>query len=207
MAPVFLFLMVVVAMVALAFWLMVWNGKRTVANLAVVAQRLGLNLVEKRFCRLLTGAELHGAIGGRAVRFWQYTTGQGKSRNTWVAVGLRPRQDGGLTFGLSRQGITSGLAELFGAKEITLGDKVFDDAWFIETNQPEFLAAALVPEIRARLMAVHGTSHWGSFRLVNGEVVYVESGGFSGVEQMARLEAALPVLLDLADVAEVMGRK
>ncbi len=207
MAPVLLFVLAVLAMFILAFGLMVWNGKRTVALLAVVAQRLGLNLVEQRSWGQLTGAELHGSIGGRAVRFRQYTTGRGKARNSWVAVGLRTRQDGGFTFGFSRQGIVSRLAELSGAKEITVGDRVFDDAWFVETNQPESLTAALVPEIRARLMAVHDTSRWGSFRLADGEVAYVESGGFSNQEQMARLESALPVLQDLADVAEVVGRK
>ena len=42
-----------------------------------------------------------------------------------------------------RQGFTTRIMEFFGTKEITVGDAAFDAAWFVQTNQPEFLAAAL----------------------------------------------------------------
>ena len=195
-----------VGFIALVVWLARTSAQKTEANLTELAQRLGLTLTATRVFGLISGAELNGVIDGRNVRFWSYSTGSGKSRQTWVAVGVRPRQESALQFSLSRQGFSTGIAQLFGAKEITLGDRVFDDAWFIETNQPESLAAALVPAIREKLMAVHAGSRTGKVRLEKGEVVFSEPGGFSSRDQLVRLEAAVPVLLDLADVAEVLGQ-
>jgi hypothetical protein len=192
------------AAIGLVFLVALTQARRTVANLAAVAARLGLRLHERRILGFVTGAGLEGTVQGRAVRFWSYTTGSGKSQKTWAAAGVRPRQDGGLTFRLSRQGLGTKLQELLGAKEITVGDRLFDAAWFVQTNRPADLAAALLPEIREKLMAAHRSGHrTGGFRLEQGEVVYAEQGGLHDAGRVARLEALLPVLMDLADVAEV----
>jgi hypothetical protein len=142
-------------------------------------------------------------VHGRAVRLWTYTTGSGKSQKTWVAAGVRPRAHGGLTFRLSRQGAMTKVMEFFGVKEITVGDPAFDAAWFVQTNQPDFLRAALVPDVRARLLEAAGRAPDCEFALRDGEVVYAEQGGFANAKQCDRVESALPVLRDLADVAEV----
>ena len=172
------------------------------ANLAALAERLGLEVVvEKQFL----GSDRH-AIGtqlGREIRFWAFTTGSGKSTRRWVAAGVRPRGSFALTFDLRAQGWGTKFMELFGTHEITVGDPVFDDAWFVQTNQPEFLAAALVPGIRAKLMAQPKGARAVSVKLASGLVQYVEEGTFSKAEIGLRLESQLPLLHDLADVAEV----
>ncbi|HYC70822.1 MAG TPA: hypothetical protein VEB66_06420 [Opitutaceae bacterium] len=191
--------------VAIGWWIGVAAGRRSLANLTALADRLGLELAVSKFLNLVTRASVHGAVQGRPVRFWSYTTGSGKSQQTWAAVGVTPRQASGLEFRLSRQGFATKVQEFFGSKEITVGDAEFDRAWFVRTNRPEFLAAALVPEIRAKLVAAHRAGGDGSFRLERGEVVYAERGSVGSARVVARLEAVLPVLLDLADVAEVAG--
>lgn len=186
------------------WWTVVVGGRRTLANLTAVAERLGLQLEVKRVMNLVMGGSLHGTIQGRRVRLWSYTTGSGKSQTTWAAVGVTPRQESGLEFKFSRQGLATKMMELFGSKEITVGDRAFDEAWFVQTNQPDYLGAALVPEIREKLMAAHRAGGGGIFRMdAGGEVVYVEQGSLSSAKVIARLEAVLPVLFDLADVAEV----
>ena len=194
------------AIFALIVWLARTSAQKTEANLTDLALRLGLTLTATRVFGLISEAELNGMIDGRRVRFWSYTTGAGKSRKSWVAVGVRPRQETALEFSFLRRGFATGIAQLFGAKKIMLGDRKFDDAWFIKTNQAEFLTAALVPTIREKLLAVHAGSRTGKVRLEKGEVSFSEVGGFSSREQLVRLEAAVPVLLDLADVAEVLGK-
>ncbi|MBI2497546.1 MAG: hypothetical protein HYV75_06395, partial [Opitutae bacterium] len=100
----------------------------------------------------------------------------------------------------------SKLMELFGVREIQVGDPAFDAAWFVRTNQPEYLAAALVPAIRAKFMAETGDPrNTGTYKLENGVVRYTEMGGLSPAA-VERFAAKLPLLQDLADVAEVSAR-
>jgi len=189
--------------IALAYFVARSAGRKMAENLAAVAAQLGLEYREERVLGLVTKARIEGLMQGRAVRIWNYSTGSGKSRTHYAAAGVRPRRAGGLTFRITRQGMLSKLSELFGAKEITVGDARFDDAWFVQTNQPELLAAALVPDIRDKLMALHREAGRGSLRLEEGEVVYAEVGQLSDLARVRRLAGLLPLLRDLADVAEV----
>ncbi|MBI2516275.1 MAG: hypothetical protein HYV95_05105 [Opitutae bacterium] len=188
----------------LIIWLNWWTQKKTLANLRALAGRLGLQLTAPPSA-LGGGGMVSGAQQGRAVRFWTYTTGSGKSRQTWCAVGVRPRAVGGLQFELQRQNFGTKVMEWFGAKEIQVGDAGFDAAWFVQTNQPEFLAAALVPEIREKLMADAADAREGGYKLADGEVRFALRDNFTSEKAIARLEARLPVLHDLADVAEVFA--
>lgn len=201
---IFIFVVFFASTIGVVFWFGQINGKRLETNLTELAQRTGLTLQLTRFMKMVSGGSLQGTMQGRAVRFWHYHTGSGKSRKQWCAVGVRPRRATALTFSLTREGAVSTLKSLFGAKEVVTGDTAFDKAWFVESNQPDFLRAALVPEIRAKLTAAHhdGRSS-GQFRFADGEVKYAEVGGFASADQTLRLEKQLSLLQDLADVAEV----
>jgi hypothetical protein len=106
---------------------------------------------------------------------------------------------------LEKQGFGSKLAELLGAHEITVGDPRFDAAWFVRTNQPEFFAAALIPELRDKLMAAQAMGARGKFELKDGVVKYAEQGTFADARLAGRLATLADVVGDLADVAEVAG--
>lgn len=202
--PVFLVVVLVVgAVMAVAFLVARQAGRQMEARLTAVADSLGLRLQMKRVLGIPADARLEGTVHGRAVRIWSYSTGSGKSRTQWAAAGVRPRRDGGLTFRLTRQGLLTKLTELFGAREITVGDPRFDAAWFVQTNQPEFLAAALLPEIREKLMTAHRGAGAGTLQLEKGEIVYAERGQLGEAARVRRLVEILPLLHDLADVAEV----
>ncbi len=79
--------------------------------------------------------------------------------------GHTPPTLGNLTFELQPQGLGTRLAELFGAKEITVGDAAFDAAWFIRTNTPESFGALLLPEIRTRFLTLHNVGGKGTVEL------------------------------------------
>lgn len=190
--------------VGLIFWLNKWAQKKTLANLQALAARTGLQLSAPPGL-LSGGGTVSGTQLGRAVRFWTYTTGSGKSRQTWCAVGVRPREAGGLQFEIRPQNLATKVMEWFGAKEIRVGDPAFDQAWFVQTDQPEFLAAALVPEIREKLTVPDVAGWSGSYKLADGEVRFALQNSFTSEKALAQLEARLPVLHDLADVAEVFA--
>jgi hypothetical protein len=169
------------------------------------ARRAGLRVVEKTALGFTWVESMEGTQAGRAIRYWTYATGSGKSRVTWVAVGVQPRATAGLQLELTRQNFGSKIMEMFGVKEVQVGDPAFDAAWFVRTNQPDFLAAALVPAIRARLLAAPAEGRSARYKLEQGPVFYAEQGAFASAAVLARLERQLPLLHELADVAEVFA--
>jgi hypothetical protein len=189
------------ALVVLGAWGGLRARRKTHARMAVLAERLGLEFVAAK--TWTDNARITGSVRGKRVEFFNYTTGSGKSRKSWSALSVAPATSGSLTFALCKQGFVTKVRALFGAKEITVGDKAFDDRWFIQTNQPDFFRAALIPELRAKLdAALSGAMKGGDIKLEAGAVRHAEQGGFSE-ERCARYEALLPLLCDLADVAEV----
>lgn len=188
-------------LVGLIVWAAMAEHAKMKQRFEALAARLGLRVVEEK---LSIGSQLSvvGLHQGREVKFWPYSTGSGKSRTHWAAVAVRPAATE-LAFEIRRQGFATKLMEVFGSKEITVGDAAFDQEWFVQTNQPEFLAAALVPAIREKFMAQPQRANDGSYKLADGWVQFAERGTFSSEEVIARLEAKLALLRDLADVAEV----
>lgn len=200
--PLVIAIVLVCGSIAWLIWLETKRWKRAGENLAALAARLGLELKIVKHPFGLQQASVEGRLQGKAVRFWSYTTGSGKSQRRWIAVGAQPRQCGSLSFRIEPQGVGTRVAEFFGAKEIQVGDRRFDDAWFVRTNAPEVFGAALLPELREKLLAARTAGAKGSYRLDEGWVLYAEEGSFAKPEAAQRLESLAPVLLDLADVVE-----
>ena len=201
--PGLLILPLFVIVPVLIFWAARNQTRKNLEGLRAFAARADLRLTEKTALGFTVVESLEGVQQGRPVRYWSYATGGGKSRTNWVTVGVTVPGGGALQFALTRQNIVSKVMELFGAREIQVGDPAFDAAWFVQTNQPDYFAAALVPAIRAKLMAESGDRRsTGSFKLEQGIVRYTEMGGLSATT-VERLATKLPLLLDLADVTEV----
>lgn len=198
------------ALIGLIFQLAKKQSERTHINVQKLAATLGLAVAPatKRF-GFWPEPQVSGQFRGKPARLFTYTTGSGKSRTRWAALSLKPRGTGGFTFSLARQGFGTKLAELFGAREITIGDSAFDAAWFIQTNEPEFFQAALIPELRARLNAAFEktgrTYSSGSFKLEKDTAMYVEIGDFADAERCDRFARVAEVLSDFADAAEVFA--
>lgn len=187
---------------ALIVWAAVVAHRKAEANLQALAVRHGLQVV-KEGSGITAVTSVRGQRQGKEVRFWTYSTGSGKSRRTWCAVGVRPRAAGDLAFDLRPQGFGTTIMGWFGAREIQVGDPAFDAAWFVRTNQPDFLTAALVPDIRTKLSSLPRAAGDAEYKLKEGLVQFATQGSFGSATVIARLEARLPVLFDLADLAEV----
>lgn len=201
--PGFLILPAVVGGVVVLLWALRAQARKVRDQMHGFAGARNLRLQEETVLGFVSVKSLEGQQSGRMIRYWTYSTGSGKSRTNWIAVGVQPRAATGLQFDLTRQNFGSKILGMFGVKEIQVGDPAFDAAWFVRTNQPDFLGAALVPSIRTRLMA-DPKGRWGSrYKLDGGLVHYVEQGWFNGTAALERLEQQLPLLHELADVAEV----
>lgn len=147
--------------------------------------------------------EATGVHAGRRGKAYVFTTGSGKSRITWAAVELVAEGAPNMELTLTRQGFGSVVASMFGVKEVQVGDAAFDARWFIRTNRPDFVAAALLPEMRQRIDELAARGGRGmKLEIKAGRAIYAEQGPF-GPAGRARVAASLPVLADLAALAEV----
>jgi hypothetical protein len=187
------------------FWIVVQQARKSRANLQAIAGRWNLVLTEKKALGLTTDRELRGETAGRPLRFWTFSTGSGKSRTSWCAVSVQAQPTNRLTFELRQQGFATKMMKLFGVKPVPLGDAAFDTAWFLQTSQPDYLRAAFGPEIRGKLMSARDIGAPGNYKLEFGAMRYAEQGSFSNDATCRRLERQIPLLQDLADLADVFA--
>lgn len=201
---------------ALLFTLFAWAArmsKLVAGNIRQAADSLGLEYTSKppTLGFFYTEPRASGQMRGKRVQLFPFSTGSGKSRTQWCAVSAAVPNGTALTFQLRQQGWGSKFMELFGAREIQVGDDAFDRAWFIQTNQPEFFREALLPELREKISAVvrapGATPRGVEFKLENGVVRYAEIGSFANAGSCQRCIQAADVVCDLADLAEVFAEQ
>jgi hypothetical protein len=201
-APIAMFGGILVVIVVVV----VWSTRKTRENLTRLARDLGLQLREKPpvlglFRSMPT---VDGELRGRKVRFFEFSTGSGKNRTGWSAVGVACANPHGLKLQLVGQNFLTNLGKHFGMQDVTLGDPAFDEKFVVQTNAPEFLGAALLPEIRDPLLR-----HWPfmlgrtTLKIEGDEVVYAETGGFTDEKMLQRMKSLLDVLIALAALPEV----
>lgn len=193
--------LIFVGLIPFLIWAGVVTRRRTVANLQQLAQKLGLDFQPPT--GWTTPLRVTGQLRGKPVAVFTYTTSSGKSQQTWAALTVQPANSGDFAFTLQKQGLVTKVMEFLGTHEITVGDAEFDAMWFVRTNRPEFFRAALIPELREKLMTAGRASLLGKFELKDGVVKYFESGSFADARQVARFTAVADVVCDLADVADV----
>ncbi|MEY3773324.1 MAG: hypothetical protein RLZZ129_104 [Verrucomicrobiota bacterium] len=187
----------------LAVWAMIHSTRKMRAQFERLAANLGLLLDPPEPPRGITAPppSLVGSIRGKAVKIHVYSTGSGKSRTTWTEVVVTPVLAGDMTFGFTREGFGTRVMQLFGAKEIKVGNREFDEAWFVQTNRPDFLRAALLPELQQKFRPFRGVC-----KLEQGLVTYTERGLLANEATRHRFEQAMELACDLADLAEVQAR-
>lgn len=191
-----------VAIIVVTVWLGFIQQRKAAANLRAGAERIGLKFTPSAGIGK-EGPRVDGKIRGREARFWPYETGSGKHRKYWVALALSTATQGRLLLTLQPQGFGTKVAELFGAREIELGDARFDAMWFVRTNEPTAGRAALTLELREKLNAARDAGARGTFSVEKGLVTYAEEGGFHRAGTFDRLEGLAPLLEELAVAAEV----
>lgn len=205
-----LFVLLIFGLFAVSFvfairMVIVQRGK-TRAQLAALAARFSLEVREAPTAGVLgikPTPTVEGRHRNRAVRFFTYTTGSGKSQTHWCAVAAAAAGAGGFTLDLYPQNFLTHIGVALGMQDIQVGDPAFDPLFVVKSNDAAYTQAALLPEIRARLVTERGRGALGHVSVKDGEARYAEIGFFSQEAQVARLADMLEVVCDLAEVAEV----
>lgn len=200
------FLGVLVAVLAGAVTLSRWQGNRTVANLAALARELGLQLQERPPVLGIVPLmpTVSGQHGGRALRFFSFTTGSGKHRQVWYAMGLSCANPHGLTLRLGAQNFLTSIGTMLGMQDVQVGDPVFDQRFVVKTNAADYVRAALLPELRAELLQRWAARAVGAnVKIEGGEIVYAELGSFADAAVIERMKSMLAPVSALAALPEV----
>lgn len=204
------FVLVVPGSLFLVLWLGRKAGFERNARLREMAARLGIEYSESQSPLKFMPAEpaVGGRIGGRKARIHEFSTGSGKSRTRWVAARVECIAPGPLRISMRSQGpaLFEKFAGVFGYKDIVVGDAAFDSVFAIEGNDEAFIKAALIPEIRHKLVAFWPKARGGRITVADGEAVYEEMGSLTGIRAREHVEKAFPVLGDMAAIAEVHRR-
>jgi cbb3-type cytochrome oxidase subunit 3 len=193
---------------ALVFWLSAKQTRGAAEQLRRLSERLHLQLQEtpKIMGIWQDLPEVRGVRRNKHVRIYKFTTRAGKSSIEWAAVLAQPATPSNLVFKLTPQGLGTKLSALFGAKEIEVGDPEFDRRWFIETNAPDYFRAALLPELRGRLLAIMKAGGTGTYEMTGEGVRYCEKGSFRDRKRAERFVEIVEAVCDLVDVSEVYDR-
>jgi hypothetical protein len=188
-------------MIAVAIRSGLVRKRRMIANLQKLAAQLGLEFVAAEGWK--GRSRVTGTLRGKKVEIFSYATSTGKSSTEWSVVTAQAAKAGALTFTLEKRSVVTKIEKLFGVHPVTMGDAEFDQACFVQTDQPDFLRAALIPELREKLVVALHACATGKFELKGNEVKYAEVGGLYDVKRCDRFAALADLVCDLADVAEV----
>ena len=176
------------------------------AALREMAGRLGLDYHEDPAPGMFAPTPVvAGMINGRRARVHEFTRGSGKNRTRWVAASVQILGTSGLKFTMRSQGpaIFERIAGAFGYKDIVVGDPQFDAMFAINGSDETYLQAALIPEVRARLVAFWPKASGGRITVGDGEAVYEQQGSLTSARCRENIEKAFPVLGDMVALAEV----
>ena len=185
------------------FSVVILLSKRACRNLETLGAKLGFHVHTTG--RFFKKARLTGQLRGRRAEIFSYTTGSGKYQQNWVAAEIKIKSAGRLRFSLKpRMVVFDFVARFFRKNETGVGDVTFDKKWVLTTNQPDFMRAALLPEMREKIQRMgKGRASTGHYKLVSDKVSYAEQGSFSSVKVCARIEEVVEVVCDLADAVQV----
>ena len=194
-------------MTGIILWLAAKQSKKTGAVIEGYARELGLGIHKRPplFGIFQSLPQVVGSRHGRDVRIYQFQKGSGKNSQTWCALTMGHVPGTDLHVKLSGQGAFTKIRSFFGAQEIEVEGRAFNDRWFIETNDPGFLKAALFGKVCGAIDATQpgGGKPKGRFELEDGAVRYEEMGGFSDADRRERLRLAMAAAQELLDVASV----
>lgn len=200
------FIILMFVTTGLSLWAAVRGMEKSRKQFAVIASDLGLNLVEREgVFGVRPLPEIVGSLHGRDVRIHQYRVGSGKNSQTWSALRIGSVTGTNLSLRMSGQGMGSKIRSVFGAQEIEVEDAAFNRRWFIETNDEDFMGAALHGDILTAVSAVQPDHKHpkGEFRIKDGEASYHEQGALGKPDRMDRIKRAVPAVQQLLDTVVV----
>lgn len=149
------FIPIIVLLIVLIAYFAWRSHQRTVQMWRDVAAELGLSI---QVGGGLSRPVVTGNIGGLPVHIDTYVQRSGNSSTTYTRYRVAyPHL--GFDLQLKRQGTFAAIVKMFGAQDVEVGDRLFDEAFVVKTNDPRRLRELMTPSVRTgllRLLASYG---------------------------------------------------
>lgn len=193
--------------VVLVFTVARRQAQRARRNLSKFVQEFGLPepVQNTGFFAGFAMPSLGGPVRGRQLRIYHYTTGSGKNRTNWCALGVSVRNPGRLTLKVSRENLLTRAGRMFGVDDVATGDAVFDQEFYVKSNDAGYVQAAFLPEVRSQISAAWQQGARGTIKVEGDEIIYSEPGTFSSEKICQRWPAMIDLAYLVADVVEARG--
>lgn len=184
------------------------QARQARANLAQLGERLGLGVLEGKRLPIIGSmpAGLGGSCRGRAMRVFTYSTGTSKNRTQWCALAAKIADPRGFTLSISAENFLTRAGRMIGVDDVAIGDEVFDRRFYVKSNDPDYVRAALLPEVRAKLLEAWKPDMGGSIAVQGDEVRYTTQGSFAQTGTCNRLAGVTEIVCDLAEIVDVRSR-
>lgn len=113
----------------------------------------------------------------------------------------------GLKLGFSRESILAKIGKPLGMQDIRTGDERFDKLLIVKCSDPDFIHAALLPEIKQRFYEVwEEHKAQGSIKLERDGLVYDEVGKINNDVACNRFAAVAELMCDLGGIVQFYNR-
>jgi hypothetical protein len=155
------------------------------------AQELGLRFEPGG---MFAGSTISGIVEGNMVVVDTYSQSTGNSSQTYTRYEIRYARSLHLGMKLTRQSAMSGVAKIFGAEDVEVGDRVFDDQVMVKVRDKQQFQQYLTRERRKAI--THGLSQWPSLKIED-DALRTSTAGME--KDPAKLVRTVKQLLALAE--------
>lgn len=182
--------------------------EKTRKNFAALADALGFSIVQPRTRAISSESRrIVGKRGGRTVDVYATIRDQGRHIEKQSVVAMTVRNPRQLTLSIGR-GRLSGLGAVFaGDRAVVSGDAEFDRSVQLRSNDPGYIAAALLPEVRQRIVLAWQQGTHGELAVRIGEIRYEEIGALEDARALPRVRALVDLMCDLAEIVEAYSEQ
>lgn len=143
-----------------------------------------------------------GEFHGRQIRVYPYVTGTGRTRVEWCAVSAALRNPAGLTLRISKENVLTRAGHTIGIDDVEVGDPAFDKRFYVKSDKPGLVRAALIPELREQIAAAWDAGARGTLSIDATEVKYAETGAFHQQKRCERFPRLAKLVCDIAEAGE-----
>lgn len=215
MAEAFVFCLIVsifLGVIAVVAIIHTVTKKKATDHIRLFGEEIGVNVIggEPFFKSiqwlsfLKKPTRVSGDYKGGAIEVWHFSRSSGKSSHPYIGLKLRLDNKRKLSFQFHKEGLFSKIGKTFGMQDVSVGDAQFDKTFIVKSNDPEFIRAALLPEIMEKFYDAfeqHGAK--GTIKLKGNEIYYEEGGRIRSDESRARFAALIDLCADLRETVYV----
>jgi len=188
---------------ALIFWIIGWTYRKTGEHWKKLANHFDLNLdlPETKWQWVMGNfPTASGKVKEYSIYIDMYTRGSGKQKTTYTRFSINLNKAVNNYIKLSREGLFSKIGKAFGAQDIEIGHKDFDDRFIIKTDNESFAKRVLSGRVRSLIL--RNLRFSGFLEIKDNMMVYSEIMTLNSQRNLEELQETIDVAVQIAKEIE-----